>query len=136
MLGTPAVTAAQNIVEGTRLSLVGNGELPERAAEQAARAGQGRSSDDPAGPFKALRSPVLALYGGKDLSVPASLNVPAMRSALAGNTHAEVVEVPDVNLLFQTAVLGISREANWAEETMAPSVMARIGDWINRTSRR
>jgi hypothetical protein len=38
--------------------------------------------------------------------------------------------VPDVNMLFQTADVGIGREANWAEETMAPSVLTHIADWI------
>ena len=33
-------------------------------------------------------------------------------------------------MLFQTADVGIGREANWAEETMAPSVLTHIADWI------
>jgi NAD/NADP transhydrogenase beta subunit len=78
---------------------------------------------------------VLALYGEKDLSVPVALNMPAMRATLAaaGNKNSDVVEIADVNQLFQTADVGIGREANWAEETMAPSVMKRIADWIAKT---
>jgi len=53
-----------------------------------------------------------------------------MRAALSGNNAGVVEEFPDVNLLFQTADVGIGREANWAEETMSPAVMKRIADWI------
>jgi len=87
-------------------------------------------SSDPAPLIRKIPCPVLALYGEKDLSTPAKLNVPAMRAALAGNKGGEVEEMPDVNLLFQTADVGIGREANWAEETMSLAVMKRIADWI------
>jgi CubicO group peptidase (beta-lactamase class C family)/pimeloyl-ACP methyl ester carboxylesterase len=111
------------------------GKLPE--AQIAAQMGQWTSpgfrktmSSDPAPLIRKIPCPVLALYGEKDLSTPAKLNVPAMRAALAGNKGGEVEEIPDVNLLFQTADVGIGREANWAEETMSPAVMKRIADWI------
>jgi len=143
LLGTPATPAGENLVEATRLSAKGNGDLPERADEQAtatqARLRQQTSpaikqqlTDDPAVELRQLTCPVLALYGGKDLSVPASLNVGPMRSALAsaGNPANDVVVVPDVNLLFQTADVGIGREANWTEETMSPAVLARVTTWI------
>lgn len=89
-------------------------------------------SYDPSPQLRKIASPVLALYAEKDLSVPAGRNAPAMRGALAGNKAAEVEEVPDVNLLFQTADVGIGREANWAEETISPAVLQRIADWIAR----
>jgi len=175
-MGAPAVPAAVNAVEASRLTSIANGGLPERAAAQAAdtRAAydlirsetdpavletklrallrgklpdaqlasqlrvwtsapfKRQLTDDPAVPFRSLACPVLALYGEKDLSFPAALNAPAMRAALAsaGNGRSEVVEIPDVNLLFQTADVGVGREANWAEETMAPRVMQAIADWI------
>jgi CubicO group peptidase (beta-lactamase class C family)/pimeloyl-ACP methyl ester carboxylesterase len=93
-------------------------------------------SYDPAPELKKIACPVLALYAEKDFSVPASLNVPAMRTALAGNKAAEVEEVPDVNLLFQTTDVGIGREANWAEETMSPAVLKKIADWVMRRGSR
>ncbi len=113
------------------------GKLPE--PQIAAQMGRWTSlgfrknmSYDPAPQLREVACPVLALYAEKDLSVPAKLNLPAMRAALAGNKAAEVEEVPDVNLLFQTADVGIGREANWAEETVSPVVLKRIADWIAR----
>ncbi len=87
-------------------------------------------SYDPALQCRKIASPVLALYAEKDLSVPADKNVPAMRAALAGNKAATVEELPDLNLIFQTADTGIGREANWAEETISPAVLQRITEWI------
>jgi dienelactone hydrolase len=59
-------------------------------------------------------------------------NLPAMQAALAAsaNKNVEVEELPDLNLLFQTAHVGIGREANWIEETISPVVLRRIGDWL------
>jgi hypothetical protein len=75
---------------------------------------------------------VLALYAEKDLSVPAELNLPAMRAALeaSGNKNFKVEELPDLNMLFQTADVGIGREANWTEETISPVALKKIADWL------
>jgi pimeloyl-ACP methyl ester carboxylesterase len=93
-------------------------------------------SYDPGPELKKITCPVLALYAEKDFTVPAKLNVPAMRAALAGNKAGEVEEVADLNLLFQTADVGIGREANWAEETMSPAVLKKIADWVVRQGSR
>src|SRR5579871_1020634 len=87
---------------------------------------------DPAAELKKLVCPVLALYAEKDLTVPAELNLPAMRAALeaSGTRKFKVEELPDLNLLFQTADVGIGREANWTEETISPVVLKRIADWL------
>jgi CubicO group peptidase (beta-lactamase class C family)/pimeloyl-ACP methyl ester carboxylesterase len=89
---------------------------------------------NPAAELKKLTCPVLALYAEKDMSVPAGLNLPAMRAALesSGNTNFQVELLPDLNLLFQTADVGIGREANWTEETISPVVLKRIADWLAR----
>jgi pimeloyl-ACP methyl ester carboxylesterase len=89
---------------------------------------------DPAAELKKLVCPVLALYAEKDLSVPAELNLPAMRAALeaSGNRNFKVEELPDLNLLFQTADVGIGREANWTEETISPVVLKKIADWLSQ----
>jgi CubicO group peptidase (beta-lactamase class C family)/pimeloyl-ACP methyl ester carboxylesterase len=180
MLGAAAIPAAENFVEGSRLSAVANGELYAKAEAQASLL-RGtlaivlRENDqatlesrlrefltgklpesqiapqirqwtspafrtamryDPAPELKKIACPVLALYAEKDFTVPASLNVPAMRAALAGNKAAEVEELPDLNLLFQTADVGVGREANWADETMSPAVLKKIADWVVRQGRR
>jgi pimeloyl-ACP methyl ester carboxylesterase len=89
---------------------------------------------DPADELKKLVCPVLALYAEKDLSVPAQLNLPAMRTALAasGTKNFQVEELSDLNLLFQTADVGIGREANWTEETISPVVLKKIADWLSQ----
>jgi pimeloyl-ACP methyl ester carboxylesterase len=91
---------------------------------------------DPGPELKKIPCPVLALYAEKDFSVPAKLNVPAMRAALSENKASEVEELPDLNLLFQTADVGVGREANWAEETMSPVVLKKIADWVARQGSR
>jgi hypothetical protein len=50
-----------------------------------------------------------------------------MQSALeaSGNRNFEVEELADLNLFFQTADIGIFREANWTEETISPVVLKR-----------
>ena len=82
-------------------------------------------SYDPAPELKKITCPVLALYAEKDFTVPASLNVPAMRAALAENQTAEVEELADLNLLFRLRTWGIIREANWAA-ALQPSRSAAI----------
>ena len=61
---------------------------------------------------------------------------PAMRAVLAGNKAGEVEELSDLNLLFQTADVGIGREANWVEETMSSAVLKKIADWVLRQGSR
>ncbi|MEO8369382.1 MAG: alpha/beta fold hydrolase [Candidatus Solibacter sp.] len=93
--------------------------------------------DDPAKELRYIACPVLALYGKKDLYVPFSIHVPAMRKILqtAGNPRSEVRQFPDLNLLLQTADTGLAREAFWAEETMAPVALETIADWVLKVSR-
>uniref|UniRef100_Q01RP8 Beta-lactamase n=1 Tax=Solibacter usitatus (strain Ellin6076) TaxID=234267 RepID=Q01RP8_SOLUE len=178
MLSAPAVRAAENSVESSRLNAVANGELDRKADDQAGQsrkifsiiqeerdpasldrklrdvlagklpeaqlAGQIRQwsspafrrtiTYDPAPALSKLACPVLALYAEKDLSVPANLNVPAMRAAreASGNKNFTVEELPDLNLLFQTADVGIGREANWTEETISPVVLGKLANWLSQ----
>jgi pimeloyl-ACP methyl ester carboxylesterase len=89
-------------------------------------------SYDPATALSKLTIPVLALNGEKDLQVPPAQNLSAIRKALdaAGNKHYEADELPGLNHLFQTAKTGSPSEYAEIEETIAPSVLAKIGDWI------
>ncbi|WP_049973976.1 S9 family peptidase [Azospirillum sp. B4] len=85
---------------------------------------------DPAPALRALRLPVLALVGSKDLQVSASENLPALRAALADDPLAEVREVPGVNHLFQPADTGAPSEYARIPQTMAPPVLDLITDWV------
>ncbi|GLQ95035.1 alpha/beta hydrolase family protein [Dyella acidisoli] len=85
---------------------------------------------DPAIALKQVTVPVLALNGSLDLAVPAKLNLPAIRQALSGNRDATVIEVAGLNHLFQTAKTGAPSEFAHIEETVAPSALSMITDWV------
>jgi pimeloyl-ACP methyl ester carboxylesterase len=85
---------------------------------------------DPAPALRALKIPVLALIGGKDVQVLPEQNIPALRAALAGDAKAQVLELPGLNHLFQTAGTGGPAEYGKIEETIAPAALKLIGDWI------
>src|SRR5258708_2301744 len=89
---------------------------------------------DPAIALRKVKCPVLALNGSKDLQVPPKQNLPAIRKALeaGGNTHFEVVEMPGLNHLFQTAKTGSPSEYFQIEETIAPAVLEKIAGWIGK----
>ena len=75
---------------------------------------------------------MLALNGEKDVQVSPRLNLPAIRRALqqAGNTNFEVDELPGLNHLFQSANTGGIGEYAEIEETMSPTVLRKIIEWI------
>ncbi len=85
---------------------------------------------DPAPALRQLRCPVLVLSGSKDLQVPPAQNLPAIRAALADDKHAEIVELPGLNHLFQTAETGSLAEYAKIEETIAPVVLQRVAAWV------
>jgi len=82
--------------------------------------------------LRQLRLPVLALAGSLDTQVPAKENLDGMRSALAGNAGATVIELPGVNHMFQPARSGTIGEIADIEETFAPEAMAVIAQWIGQ----
>lgn len=89
-------------------------------------------SYDPAPTLRRVKCPVLAINGEKDLQVPPQQNLPAIRMALeeGGNKHFEIVELPGLNHLFQTAKTGAPSEYAGIEETMSPAAMKTIADWV------
>jgi pimeloyl-ACP methyl ester carboxylesterase len=87
---------------------------------------------DPADYLSRVAVPVLAVNGSKDLQVPAAENLKAIGEALekAGNRNFRLVEMAGLNHLFQTAGTGLPAEYGSIAETMAPAVLALVGDWI------
>ena len=75
---------------------------------------------------------MLAINGEMDRQVPAAANLPEMRKALAHDEDVTVRELPGLNHLFQTAKTGSPNEYASIEETMAPSMLALVSDWIAR----
>lgn len=82
---------------------------------------------DPRPWLAALDMPVLAIYGGKDLQVPADQNADSLRQTLPS---AEIVVLPELNHLMQTADTGLVSEYAAIEETIAPQALQTIVDWV------
>ena len=85
---------------------------------------------DPGPALRAVRCPVLALGGSKDLQVPVAQNFPAIRAALAEDKSVEMVELPGLNHLFQTAKTGSPTEYGEIEETIAPVVLEKVAGFV------
>lgn len=85
---------------------------------------------DPAPALQALRIPVLAFYGTKDMQVPAAQSAPAARADLAGNPNADIHVFDGLNHLMQPADTGSPREYPTIETTIAPEVLSYITTWL------
>lgn len=87
---------------------------------------------DPAVALGKVSCPVLALYGGRDLQVPAELNRAALEAALsgAGNKEVTVFEYPEANHLFQQAVTGLPSEYAMLEKQFIPGMLEQVGEWL------
>ena len=92
---------------------------------------------DPAPTLRQVDVPVLALYGSKDLQVPAGQNVGPMRAALqASPSDDATVRVLDgLNHLFQPAETGLPSEYAQIDTTMAPTALETISAWIRARTR-
>jgi uncharacterized protein len=87
---------------------------------------------DPRPALAQVRCPVLALNGANDLQVAPRENLMEIEKALksGGNKRVVIKELPRLNHLFQTSETGLPGEYARIEETLAPSVLTLIGDWI------
>ncbi len=84
---------------------------------------------DPAPALAALTVPLLAIYGDKDLQVPADQNAAALRRV---RPTADVVILPGLNHLMQTAGTGLPGEYGTIEETVSPTAIRIVVDWVAR----
>jgi hypothetical protein len=89
-------------------------------------------SHDPAPVLEKVAVPVLALFGGLDLQVPAEENRDAIVSALqrGGNKDVTIELFPDANHLFQKAVTGSPTEYATLKPEFVPGFLETISDWI------
>lgn len=87
---------------------------------------------DPRPNWAQLRCPVLAIWGEYDLQASPDQNLPEIERALmsGGNENYQVIVLPKLNHLLQTAKTGSPAEYNTIEETMAPSALRIINKWI------
>ena len=91
---------------------------------------------DPAPTLQQVHCPVLALDGSLDLQVPPAENLAAIGAALkaGGNTDVTTTELPGLNHLFQTAHTGSPSEYGKIEETLSPTLLKVVGDWVEKVS--
>ncbi|HEV2473224.1 MAG TPA: alpha/beta hydrolase, partial [Chthonomonadales bacterium] len=89
---------------------------------------------DPVTALSKVQCPVLALDGSNDLQVPAKVDLDAISAALrkGGNRDFTVKEMPGLNHLFQTCRTGAISEYGKIEETISPTALKTIGDWIRK----
>ena len=87
---------------------------------------------DPRPIFEALRCPVLALNGEKDLQVNPKENLGAIRDALqaSGNHKVKTVALPGLNHLFQKCTTGSPAEYAQIEQTFDSAAMQLVSEWI------
>jgi len=78
-----------------------------------------------------VKCPVLALHGDRDTQIPKD-NLKGVESALkaGGNLQYTIKEFSGLNHLFQTAKTGSPSEYDKIEETVSPTVLNIISEWI------
>lgn len=93
---------------------------------------------NPASDLERVRCAVLAINGEKDLQVPADINLNAIQLALdrGGNTSYDIRKLAGLNHLFQECKTGLPQEYGSIEQTISPSALELIGDWIVKKTRR
>jgi pimeloyl-ACP methyl ester carboxylesterase len=82
--------------------------------------------------WRAVRCPVLALNGSLDHQVPAKEHLAGIVAALraGGNESVDAEELPSINHLFQTAKTGAEDEYSQIDETLAPTVLRRVAQFV------
>lgn len=87
---------------------------------------------DPSLVLKDVKCPVLALNGSKDLQVPSTVNLEAIKKGLesGGNKNVTTKELPNLNHLFQECSTGSPEEYAKIEQTFAPSALSEVLSWV------
>jgi pimeloyl-ACP methyl ester carboxylesterase len=87
---------------------------------------------NPAVSLNKVKCPVLAINGEKDLQVPAKINLEAIKKALdkGKNKKSTVMELPNLNHLFQECKSGSPEEYATIEETFSPKALEVVKNWI------
>ena len=92
---------------------------------------------DPRPALAKVHCPVLAIIGEKDRQVPVKENLAEIEAALktAGNHRVTAKELPGLNHLFQKCTTGAPSEYAQIEQTLDPSAISVIADWIGEQTR-
>jgi fermentation-respiration switch protein FrsA (DUF1100 family) len=89
---------------------------------------------NPAQTLEKVKCPVLAINGEKDLQVPPTENLGAIKKALekGGNKKVTAKELPKLNHLFQECETGSPNEYAVIEQTLSPIALNEILNWITK----
>ena len=87
---------------------------------------------DPQPALEKIHCPVLALFGERDLQVPAEMDKTAMEKALrqGGNKDFTLKILPKANHLFLSAVTGSPSEYPTLKKEFVPGFLKTMTDWI------
>lgn len=87
---------------------------------------------DPINTLKQVKVPILALNGGLDLIVTAEENLKLLAQALeeVGHKDFTVLELPQLNHVFQPCQTGSMKEYGKIEETTSPLVLNIMSEWL------
>jgi len=89
---------------------------------------------DPVPHLRRVRCPVLVLIGSLDLQVDPDQNLPVIEKALGGNKRATIRRLDGLNHLFQKARTGLITEYAQIEETINPTALNLITDWLKEVA--
>lgn len=87
---------------------------------------------NPDAALRALRVPVLAIYGGKDIQVAADQSAPVLEGLLQDNADVTIKTYPNLNHLLQPAQTGGVEEYGEIETTLAPVVLEALTSWLEK----
>jgi pimeloyl-ACP methyl ester carboxylesterase len=89
---------------------------------------------DPAVDLKNIKCNVLALNGNKDLQVPSKINLAAIELNINNpGKIKQVIEMPNLNHLFQNCLTGNITEYGEIQETISPEVLEKINEFLTRS---
>lgn len=86
---------------------------------------------NPSSDIKAVKCPVMAINGDKDVQVISNLNLTAIKSLLPAGGKNMVKEYAGLNHLFQHCTTGMTEEYANIDETVSPEVLSDMAKWIN-----
>ena len=91
---------------------------------------------DPAVDLKKIKCNVLALNGNKDLQVPSKVNLAAIELNINNpGKIKQVIEMPNLNHLFQNCLTGNITEYGEIQETISPEVLEKMNGFLTRSWR-
>ncbi|WP_067704893.1 alpha/beta hydrolase family protein [Nocardia jejuensis] len=107
--------------------------IPDAAIDQSVTPYMAALVDyDPAPALSALRIPVLAFYGSKDLQVPSAQSAGPAQTLLAQDPDATVHVFDGLNHLMQPADKGTPDEYTKIETTIDPQVLTYVTAWLTQ----